>query len=59
VGVDTGRTWTPLANYSRTLDVLYGDVEIEITATSYSRAVTENYDLTGLVRLITAKLKLS
>ncbi len=50
---------TPLADYSRTLDVLYGDVEIEITATSYSRTVSENYDLTGLVKLIATKLKLS
>lgn len=50
---------TALGHDSRTLDALYGDVEIEITATSYSRTVTENYDLTSLVKQIAAKLKLS
>ena len=44
--------------YSRIIDVIYGDVEIEATAESYTRSLADGYNLTGLVQQAATKLSL-
>lgn len=44
--------------YTRIVDVIYGDVEIEATAESSTRSSAEDYNLVGLVQLTATKLSL-
>ena len=58
ISLPGGGTQKTDPQYTRIIDVIYGDLEIEATARSYTQSSADGYNLTGLVQQAATKLSL-